>query len=71
MSGTVDNDLRFTGSGKIVTATSGNPRVEVGSTNPTEIRFLNSSNATMGQLEVDVALKMYYYLLLVQALTLQ
>ena len=53
MSGTVDNDLRFTGSGKIVTATSGNPRVEVGSTNPTEIRFLNSSNATMGQLEVD------------------
>ena len=53
MSGTVDNDLRFTGTGKIVTATSGNPRVEVGSTNPTEIRFLNSSNGTMGQLEVD------------------
>ena len=53
ISGTVDNDLRFTGSGKITTNTSGNARIEVGSTSPQEIRFLNSSDQTKGQLEID------------------
>jgi len=53
-SGLVDNTMRFSGaSGKLTTGSSGTARIEVGSDSSQEIRFLNTSNQTKGQLEID------------------
>ena len=58
-SGTVDgatqvtNNFFTSGSGGFETAGSGTARVQLGATNPNEIRFLNTSNQTLGLLESD------------------
>lgn len=53
-SGLVDNTMRFSGNAaKLTTGTSGTSRIEIGSDSSQEIRFLNSSNQTKGQLEID------------------
>ena len=50
---TVTNNFTTTGSGSFETASSGTARVQLGATNPNEVRFLNSSNQTLGLLESD------------------
>ncbi len=50
---TVTNNFITTGSGSFETASSGTARVQLGATNPNEVRFLNSSNQTLGLLESD------------------
>ena len=58
-SGTVDgatqvtNNFFTSGSGSFETSGSGTARVQLGATNPNEVRFLNTSNQTLGLLESD------------------
>lgn len=58
-SGTVDgatqvtNNIYYGSGGSMNTAGSGVARVEIGNTSPNEVRFLNSSNQTLGTVESD------------------
>ena len=60
-SGTVDgatqvtNNIFYGSGGSMNTAGSGVARVEIGNTSPNEVRFLNSSNQTLGTVESDGA----------------